>query len=266
MESAGAMNEFNDLERVLAETSAAIERRDWQVTERLSERVRGILLDALLWDQRDQLGRMRDRLMAFRSAVSILLDPADPVQAGISMLVRSDAGLAALASRKRPSALAAADDQDSRSATDRILAVVARRTRATTTDIVNATGLAQGTVSRMLTDLRARGLVTSRRVGKKVFTQLTPRGESAAGQAGPGTAPIVTIKATGFLPVLSDDPDPECDAQRSVRDFAMASELFNATPRSFPSPGTTAPSDDIVRNKPNVADKFETQMLDKEAA
>ena len=176
------MNRIANLEKVLAATRKAVEARDWNVAERLSERTRSAVLEAAMACDREALDRMRDRLAAFRSALTQHLDPVDPVQAALAVLIRADATLAAIAARMRPTALPASDDAAVRSAADRVLRFLAgKRTGATTGEIAAAAGIANGTTSRVLTDLKARGLVTSRDAGRFVVSRLTPRGEAAAG-------------------------------------------------------------------------------------
>lgn len=203
------MDRLANLEKVLKAVRSAVADADWGGAERLCERLMSSVLDAALADDRPALDRMRERLAAFRSATARQLDASDPAQLAVSALLRADATLAAIAARMRPEGLAPAKDATIRSGAERVLHYLARRpSGATTGEIASAADLAAGTVSRVLTDLKARGLATSRDAGRFVVSRLTPRGQALAGGRGPALgrrsiANALTKPATTMQPIVN---------------------------------------------------------------
>jgi DNA-binding transcriptional ArsR family regulator len=140
-------------------------------------------------------------MMAFRVAVGGRLNRNDPSDAPFAMILRYDAAPAAIAARMRPKALPATLDKEHGNAPERVLRfLLARPGGATTGEIVQRVGLAQGTVSKLLTSLKAQGLVTSRRSGKHVFSRLTPRGRRAAGERPQRPHPRQIVRAYSPVP------------------------------------------------------------------
>lgn len=172
-----------NLDVVVRGIAGALSARDWAAVERLSERARSVVLDAALCNDRGALDRMREKLGALRSFATARLDASDPTQAMVVGMLRADAGMAVVATRLRPTALdRSAAGREDQSAIDKVRGFLAGRKEATTSEIEQATGLVQTTVSKLLTSLKAQGQATSRRAGKFVHTRLTPRGLAAAGQ------------------------------------------------------------------------------------
>lgn len=225
------MDRLKDLEVVLNAEKTALEASNWAAFERLSERVRAIVMETAMADERDMLEQLRRRLLAFRSAMTVKLNPEIAVEAAIIMLLRSDAGLAAVATQLRPRAHAAEIEPDVRSGTERVLDFLKGVRQATTTEICEAANLAQGTVSRMLTDLKMRGLVNSRRAGKHVYSRLTRRGMIAAGQRAPARVPgasnrLLEIEFEVFANAWND---PSANYEDLHAESVGAGEWFEGT-------------------------------------
>jgi DNA-binding transcriptional ArsR family regulator len=186
------MDRLANLEIPLQALREAIGRADIGAVERLSDLVRTQVLETVIAGERDWIEKMRDRLIAFRAVATRALDRSNPEHAAIAMLVRSDAALAALAARIRPTAVQRTDAADGRGRVRRPLrARIGRRLSeahagVSTSELARTCDAAVESVSRELAKLKAEGLVTSHRMGKHSMSRLTLRGREAFGTGSRG--------------------------------------------------------------------------------
>lgn len=184
-------NSVQALDRVFASMRSYAIEGNVAIARRLNEQAITILLDAAFAQDREALAALRERFAAFRSEMRSQIGDRD--QEGFTAALDANLEFATIASRRRPAGIKVKLGEQASDAREGTLKMLRRYGSLATGDLAEKVGVRTETMSRVLTALKAEGLVTSRRAGRSVMSRLTPRGRD---RMTPKGARRIEIKVT----------------------------------------------------------------------
>lgn len=157
----------------------AVNNEDWATATLSRDRLKALLLDALISGNSDDIALIENALSRVRA--KLVLDRGIEFGVGpeaTNWMLAADIGTARLAQRLRPMLQSSNIEA---SAKDKVLKAISSSNRngVTNSEIQKRTGLRAETVTRCLSALRTEGLVRSRKVGRLRINQLANKGKSS---------------------------------------------------------------------------------------
>ncbi|RUX93734.1 MULTISPECIES: hypothetical protein [unclassified Mesorhizobium] len=158
----------------------AVSNEDWAAATVSRDRLKALLLDALISGNSDDIALIENALSRVRAKLA--LDRGIELGVGpeaTTWMLAADIGTARLAQRLRPMLQSSNIEA---SAKDKVLKAISSSNRngVTNSQIQKRTGLRAETVTRCLQALRTEGLVRSRKVGRLRINQLANKGKPSA--------------------------------------------------------------------------------------
>ena len=169
-----SMSSVEALNHVLASMRSYASDGKFAAAKRLNEQAITILLDAIFAQDRDAIASMRERLAAFASEARSQFDDGEALD--LTAELEANVRFASVASRRRPQGVLVDVPEAAGDAREKALVVLKRFRSLGTNELAEKLGIRKETMSRILTALKAEGLVTSHRAGRRVISRLTPRG------------------------------------------------------------------------------------------
>lgn len=207
----------------------AYDRDDWDAAERLSERVRALILDGVVDRDRDGLSQAAAEL---ETAYTLFCAGGEDIRKmQVRWTLRSDAALAKLAARRTAPQRTPLGAED-RSARDRILNAMLRANGPLAVNsVATIAGVVRETASRYLADMADEGLIRTRKVGRKSLSTITAKGRAAAGEAAIDIAEAIrNVHTADIKPLFADAPPAsQLAAQIFIRRRAVRTKVVDVT-------------------------------------
>ena len=211
------LNTIAMLDRVLEKMRVAVSMANWDAVRRLNDTALTIFLDAVFAQDREAMESARKLFNAFASEVRSRVAEANELD--IVSALMANVTFAKLAARRRPTKVAVKVDPALTDARQKALWFLRRDNNASTAALAVKVGVRSETMSRILTGLKAEGLVTSQRSGRSMLSSLTPRGIAATGGQKRVAVEIRSIIPPELLHAMLEEvrmPAPRIRSNRSL--------------------------------------------------